>query len=225
MVENNSTPERDLLKLIEEEGSSSGIDSGVTPLGTIRRGVSFLSLGGLRGRFEFLKDILAKGFKKEDINVKSINKILIIILAIVFVGVVVDIGSSSVGLKKQMEGAFSISSVSVISDFKEKSFLKDASYYLDKTKQRDIFNRVSKVRVKEIEIKGISQVKEIAEKTVNFKLVGISWSDNPDVMIEDTKIKKTFFLKRGDMIGNILVDEIYPEKVVLNYQGQTIELR
>jgi len=221
MVENNSTPERDLLKLIEEEGAHSA--PAVTH--AVRKGASFLSLGGLKGRFAFFAAAIGQGFKKEEINIKVVNRFLMAGLCIIFILVVMDISTSSVSLKKQLDAAFSLKVTPVITDFKEKTFLKDSSYYLDKTKKRDIFYRVSKEVAQAKQVDEHSQIKEVVEKTANLRLVGISWSDNPDVMIEDIEVKKTFFLQTGDMIGDVLVDEIYSDRVVLNYQGQTTELK
>ena len=37
----------------------------------------------------------------------------------------------------------------------------------------------------------------ITELIKNLRLVGISWSADPDVMIEDTNMQRTFFLKKA----------------------------
>jgi len=43
----------------------------------------------------------------------------------------------------------------------------------------------------------------MADMTASLKLVGISMSDNPDAMIEDTKLQKTYFVKMGSMVGDL----------------------
>jgi type II secretory pathway component PulC len=63
------------------------------------------------------------------------------------------------------------------------------------------------------------------EMTQNLKLVGISWSNDPDAMIEDTKTTRTFFVKRGQMISEVKVKDIARDKVVLTYDGEDIDLR
>ena len=60
----------------------------------------------------------------------------------------------------------------------------------------------------------------ILDATESLKLVGISWSDNPDAIIEDTKDTKTFFVKIGQKIGDVKVQAIFKDKVVLSYQGK-----
>ena len=63
------------------------------------------------------------------------------------------------------------------------------------------------------------------EATRNLNLVGISWSDDPDAMIEDTQALRTFFVKRGDYIGSIKVEAIFKEKVLLSVDGEEVELK
>ena len=58
-------------------------------------------------------------------------------------------------------------------------------------------------------------------------LVGIGWSDDPDVMVENIETKEIYFLKRGQKIDNLIkVEAIFQDKVVLTYdQGKEMELR
>ena len=41
---------------------------------------------------------------------------------------------------------------------------------------------------------------DITEETKNLKLVGIIWSKNPEVMIENAKDSRTYVLKKGDFL-------------------------
>ncbi|OPX30310.1 MAG: hypothetical protein B1H08_02110 [Candidatus Omnitrophica bacterium 4484_171] len=102
------------------------------------------------------------------------------------------------------------------------SNLKELKYYLNEAKNRDIFNIVT---AKQPEPKETKNIQAIAKKTSYLKLVGISWSNNPDAMIEDTRAKKTLFVKEGDLINNILVKKILRDKVILNLEGENIELK
>jgi type II secretory pathway component PulC len=66
----------------------------------------------------------------------------------------------------------------------------------------------------------------VVEATKHLRLVGISWSDDPDIMIEDTKTQRTLFLKKGKLIDNeIKVQAVFKDKVILSYNGEEIELR
>jgi len=58
----------------------------------------------------------------------------------------------------------------------------------------------------------------------DLKLVGISWGKDPEVIIEDTKDNKTYFLKAGDTIGKFKIDTILKDKAILEAEGQKMEL-
>jgi hypothetical protein len=110
--------------------------------------------------------------------------------------------------------------------FQMASLLKSLSYYLEKARGRDIFKIVIKGAATDAGglAKGPSQ--RIIEATQDLRLVGISWSGDPDVMIEDTKTKKTLFLKKGQTINNeIKLQAVFRDKVVLSYAGEEIDLR
>ena len=68
-------------------------------------------------------------------------------------------------------------------------------------------------------------VSALSKEISHLKLVGISWSNNPDAMVEDTKALKTFFIKRGDMIGKFRVEAIFKDKIILSFEGEEVELR
>ena len=51
---------------------------------------------------------------------------------------------------------------------------------------------------------------EVVNAAQNFKLVGISWSNDPDAMIEDTAAKKTFLSREGRWWENLRCRR-YPE--------------
>ena len=99
---------------------------------------------------------------------------------------------------------------------------KTAAYYFEKVAQRDIFKMGPKPLPTEKQ-KVVSPV--VTEATKNLKLVGISWSDNPDAMIEDTQAKRTFFLKRGQKIGKMKIQAIFRDKVILSYEDEEVILK
>ncbi len=68
-------------------------------------------------------------------------------------------------------------------------------------------------------------ITEVPTVITNFKLVGILWSDNPQAMIEDKKDQKTYFLKSGEKIKEIMIKEIFRNKVVLSNGEREWELR
>ncbi|MBN2119712.1 MAG: hypothetical protein JW734_01475 [Candidatus Omnitrophica bacterium] len=228
MAENQSpTPERELLKLIEEKKAGSSFAG----KGSLRKGLSLFSLGGLRGRFSFFKVSLFKVFSGQvSLDITDINKLLIIAALGIFSFMSFDLATSMLGIKEQVDSAFKIDRDIKGFNVKDIAFLKNPSFYLEKARKRDIFKMTSKEIKDEAKKEGEEAakqdpVKEVAKMTANLKLVGISWSDDPDAMIEDTKAQKTFFLKRGDFIGEVEVAGIFKDKVILRYQGQEKELK
>ena len=124
-------------------------------------------------------------------------------------------------MKKNLNLEFKIAKSQHSIDSKVVSALKVASYYLEKIRARDIFKIGSKKKEEEIKVPS----SKIIDATQNLKLVGISWSGDPDAMIEDTKALRTFFVKRGQMIGEVKVQAIFKDRVVLSYEGEELELR
>lgn len=46
---------------------------------------------------------------------------------------------------------------------------------------------------------------DLTEQTKDLKLVGIVWSANPEIMIENAKDSRTYLLKKGDAFNNDLI--------------------
>jgi len=223
--ENPLTPEKQLLKLIEKPMGQSSLHAAAIKY----HGLSLFSLGALKGRFAFFKNRFKLDFKSAELrqlDVKALNQILkfcVLLLACYFV---INVSVSAVHLKKGVSLEAKIEKIPEAKPFQMASLLKSVSYYLEKARERDIF-RIG-IRKSELEAgmftKGPSQ--RILEVTQDLRLVGISWSGDPDVMIEDTKNKRTIFLKKGQMVNNeIKLEAVFRDKVILSYGGEEIELR
>jgi len=57
-----------------------------------------------------------------------------------------------------------------------------------------------------------------------LSLKGIIAGDKPQVVLEDEKNKKSYFLYKGDSVGNIKVEDIQADKVILMINGEVLEL-
>lgn len=226
----NRTPEKELLRLIENPNSSPSIKSATIK----RKGISLFSLSSIKAGFSFLKE----KFKGEArfshgywIELRTINMFLKIAILGLFAYLVIDTSM----LYKQIQNRVEFITTGVKSEKSSRPFvvtplLKSAPYYyLDNIRGRDIFKMGSRVIVedKTEKKKKTSKVvsSKIIEATQHLRLVGISWSDDPDAMIEDTKALRTFFVKRGQTIGQLKVQAIFKDKVVLSLDGEEIELR
>lgn len=59
----------------------------------------------------------------------------------------------------------------------------------------------------------------------NLNLLGIITGDNNQAIIEDKTLKKTFFLYKGDSLGELKVYDIKDNVVILDYKGEKIDLK
>ncbi|MBU1061610.1 MAG: hypothetical protein KJ957_01620 [Candidatus Omnitrophica bacterium] len=222
------TPEKQLLKLIEDpKAKGAGAQSYAA-----RHRLSFFSLAAWKSRLSFLKGNLRKGAKTgrfQRLDTKTVNKFLCLLIFSLGAYFITDLYISMVNFKKMPNLKFEIQKSLKSEILPEVSVLrKKVAYYLEKVRDRDIFNMGIKQVVEEIsevEHKPKLPTSKIMDAVQNLKLVGISWSDDPDAMIEDTKAMRTFFVKRGQMIGDIKVQAIFKDKVILGYAGEEMELK
>ena len=62
------------------------------------------------------------------------------------------------------------------------------------------------------------------DKLKDLNLNGIIAGDNPQAIIEDTKNKKSYFLNKGQSINRMTVKDILQDRVILEVDGETLEL-
>ncbi len=220
------SPEKQLLKLIEDPKAKSAI---AFEASTVKYN-SLFSFGAWLGRFSFFKERAGKWFKsgkyRQPDNVKLINKILgcaIIFLTLYFLS---NLSFSISNLRRAPNARFKMQpSPARPVPLKESSLLRAASYYLEKVRERDIF-KMGVAGPRGVEERASREgVSKITELSQNLRLVGIAWSDDPDAMVEDTKAMRTFFIKRGQTIGDLKVRAIFKDKVILSYGTEEVELR
>lgn len=224
--ERGSTPEKQLLNLIEnQDGKGAKTKERVVR----HKGLSFLSLGAWKGRISFFKAGFGKFPKSGDreFDVKLINKIL----GVSILGLMIYLGTtvyqSLDNMKRLPRLQFDVKDTIKAGKFSDVSPLKAASYYIERVLDRNIFKMGSEYIVEEVkDVVVVDPTDNAIEATKHLRLVGISWSNDPDAMVEDTRSARTFFVKRGQMIGGkIKVQAISKESIILMYEGQEVELR
>ncbi|MFC1667328.1 hypothetical protein ACFL0P_05670 [Candidatus Omnitrophota bacterium] len=225
------TPEKQLLKLIEDPKAKNAKTRAYT---FKHQGLSFFSLAGWKGRVSFVKENFKGWFKGGGLrssDIKVINKALGLCSFLLMVYFGHNIYISMINLKVSPDLKVKIQQDLKAPSLPEVSRLKNAvSYYLEKVRQRNIFvigaRRVARTDISE---PGLAKSKPpsatIIEAVQHLRLAGISWSSDPDAMIEDTNASRTFFVKRGEMIGEAKVQAIFKDKIVLSYDGEEIELK
>lgn len=222
-----ATPERELLRLIEGQHTKIGNRQKLRKLR--HQGRSFFSLSAWIARISFFKTSLSGSISKiknQPFDVKLLNKFLCFVIIFLAVYSFVFIFSAF----KEIKGISSFLTLTPGATHSVKvpeavSLKNSASYYINKARDRNIFEmkQVAKAASTQPAVKRSSS--KIVEATKHLRLVGISWSKDPDAMIEDTKAMRTYFVKRGQKIGDIKVESILKDRVILSYEGETIELR
>jgi len=219
------TPEKQLLKLIENPKQEALQGESVK-----REGKKWLSLGALKGRFSFWKSFSFKkwfSFKqltKTAFGVRQIN--LMLKASILFLSLY--LGYSVIGMETEMKHAANL----ILEPDKGLAIreehgaeLKNLSYYLEKAAKRNIFT-IGQAPTKEGTVQAPPKPASESDRTKDFSLVGISWSANPEAMIEDTKSKRTYFVKRGQPLDDsVRIVTIFKDRVILNYKDKEFELR
>jgi hypothetical protein len=99
--------------------------------------------------------------------------------------------------------------------------MKPYDYYAQQIGKRDLF--APSIGKKE-EVASGAKSSTLREMVQDFSLIGIMEGQNPQAIIEDKKAKKTYFLNRGDYLGEIKINDIQAGKVTLEYEGESVDL-
>lgn len=98
-----------------------------------------------------------------------------------------------------------------------KSVVKPIDFYLEGTRDRQIFESTGIFA-------GEKPLSKIDTDIKDINLVGIISGENPQAVIEDKKTQKTFYVNKGQFIGEFRVEDIQEGKIILNLRGQRFEL-
>jgi len=109
----------------------------------------------------------------------------------------------------------------------------DLQRYVQAVSPRNIFNPFEKKAVEPAAVTAsvpaaVPSAARLLEKAGALKLVGVSWLDSPDsasAMIENVTSGVTYFLRSGEMIDGMVVKSIYADSIVLEMDGERMELK
>ncbi|MDP8297302.1 MAG: hypothetical protein RAP41_03865 [Candidatus Orphnella occulta] len=214
MAEQRSTPEEKLLKLIEKEDNNESV--------IFKRKKNVFSI--FSGFWFFIQRIISQfingvrnGVKEP--NLKVLNRLFLVasicLLSFSVMDFVINRPNVQDAYKEGKRAREDNKEGSILS--KGRPFL----HYLEMVQRRNIF---SPIELKQEEEDPKVQEKQLQEMVSKWGLVGISFDNEPMAMIEDKAAKKTYFLKKGDNIGEFKIEGIYENKVVLSYEDNTVEL-
>jgi hypothetical protein len=172
---------------------------------------------------DMLKEFIRTGWRRIDLRlVNAVLLALILCLAIALVAQIVSTSSQLSAMSRK--GASLAGLIQQGAGFKDIAAIRGMSYYTEKVSQRNIFKRGARIE-EEKKAVDLSPSAKALELTQGLRLVGISWSDDPDAMIENTKSSQTFFIKKGSPIGDLKVEDILKDRIVLRYNKELVELK
>ena len=94
---------------------------------------------------------------------------------------------------------------------------KPYSYYSKDIGGRDIFKPLVQTKKGGVDT-GTADVKK------NLSLIGIVEGETLQAAIADEKSGKTYFVTKGESVEDMVVEDVFPNKVILDYRGERIEL-
>lgn len=100
----------------------------------------------------------------------------------------------------------------------ERTDVKPFEFYQQGTSNRQIFTSSGAQE----NVNAASAVNTDIAKDIN--LVGILAGENPQAIIEDKKTLKTYYVTKGQFIGEMQVEDIQEGKIIINYKGRKYEL-
>lgn len=96
-------------------------------------------------------------------------------------------------------------------------------YYATQAGSRNIFAPVAAEETK-TQAASAEQGPKMEEVKGQLSLLGVIGGASPQVIIEDKRTQKTYFLNKGSTFDDIEVGDIFENKVILTYKGKQFEL-
>ncbi len=217
MAEQQPTPEEQLLRLIEKE------DDARTPQYRRRRG-TLLGFGNIKIFILSIGKRITQGWQKlkagvKEPNLKLLNKVFLVISVILLTYSIMDFVFGRPNLERAYKKAQRYQKQEE-PEYQVASTARPFLHYLEMVRRRNIFSPI----VLQEEVQPVVKKTELKDMAKDLSLVGISMDPEPVAMIENKREKKTYFLRKGDIIDKFTVEEITGTTVILSYKGETIEL-
>lgn len=215
------SPEERLLAIIKEQDETP--DTGPS---SASRPASVYAETGKKKKFAYVSEIFKRHFLKNDLpdsNVlKSVNKYLMALLAILTIYLIYDISLARpykdvrtlIGKEDSVkEGA--------AKEIKKEtsSNIKDYSYYLNEISGKQVFGQLVSMGESPPGVAAVSD-----DTADNFALAGIVAGGSPQVIVQNKKNEKVYYLNKGDSLDGYIVEEISKNKVVLDHDGKKTTL-
>ena len=211
MAEQKLTPEDKLLKIIEKSS-----EQGRPIAREIQRQRKKINI---KRWFSSFKNtgISKLKWKAPVLSLRLANRILLITALLFTFFFIFDFIKGRMRMDERFVSISALPSDEVRRAGERPSAKADLAVSLKEAKKRNIFTLTPQATA----VERNDPQKEIRD----LKLVGILWSKTPQVMIEDTKDKKTYILKAGEDVSRWKVKGIYRDKAILADESGEWELR
>ncbi len=239
MVQRKPTPEEQLLKLIEG-GNASEAGGASAPSGKKPARGPLFNIGRLTGMIDYWKQALRK--KSQDgggtatavlpfsftLDIKWANRALAVMVGMALFYLMMDLIFMRPGRRDFLSSVATSDPVFSVLKTGVEDSAKDAAFYQDAARKRNPFLAAGTVESTGAQAPAPEDAagapNPLADALASLKLVGISFGEEPLAMVEDVATGRTFFLKKGQEVKGMKVQEIGKEKVVVTYEGQEGEL-
>lgn len=200
-MKDNISPEEKLLKLIKGEKKPKSPEKPISPALELKPATK--------------SHIFSLTHKY--LTAPQINKLMLTLIVMSFIYLLASFIYPWIGLSKIKLPDISKEKIEEPS-LKLKEESKPYEFYLQGIGGRRIFGSPTASEVSAAS--GAANV----ELNKDINLVGIISGVNPQAIIEDKKSQKTYYVSKGQFIGEFRVEDIQEGKVILNYNGQRYEL-
>lgn len=223
-MKEHSSPEERLLSIIKGVGKKEpAFQTGVVlPPAQIRK-EAILKKGKLlseikAGRYE-IKTALGRAITDRVSVFERLNKGLLVICCLLIAGIAVMIKSLEQG-----HGGVTpdYEFLQENADSPNGQEVKPFSYYDGLIAKKGLF-KIAQEEVKK-EIRPSAAQAGPLELLSNYSLSGVVSGERPQAIIEDKKAQKTYFLNKGQYLGEFRIDDIMEGKVIFDFNGQKFEL-
>ena len=159
--------------------------------------------------------------------VKFFNILLILGIVLTSLGVANEIRAGMELLNENIEITIDHQSSRTAAKAPELPTFRELPDYMAQIDKRNIFQPYQERTSVQI-VESTPKDNRILERTDNLRLVGIAWMDRVEtasVMLEDTEKNVTYFLNKGEKLGDIFVKTIYADSVELGYENEEIIIK
>ncbi|MFH1790703.1 MAG: hypothetical protein ABH885_01800 [Candidatus Omnitrophota bacterium] len=212
MAKDNYTAERELLKTIETgKPQSNKARAGMAPAD---------QMALLKSHAEAF---VAKFGRGDAIDLRAVNKAMIVVAALLLVWGGVDVARGMGKLKNIPYFEIPKLTTKATEQAVEFPLLKEFVIYMDTILGRNVFEPVSQQKQTQATPAAL-----LSELFATYRVAGISYSENPAesyAMIENTKEGVTYFIREKERYSGFTITRIDEDCVIVEYDGEEMELR